>query len=313
MNICYSCDDAYIHHTGISIISLLENNKDFDEINIYLIDAGISADNIVLIEEIVKCFNRKLVVIPFRSICKRLNISNTGRHIKTVYAKLFFGNIAGLDKILYLDSDVVINGSLTELWDINLGNNFFGCVKTTTKDYCKALGLPKTADFFNDGVALVNSKLLREEQMEDKFITFINKYDGNPPVLSEGTLNVICKGRIYPIHPKFNCLSVFFMLNNRQIKQVAFQADFYQDIYLDEAREHPIIVHYLAATYNRPWDKNCSHPLKQLYLDYKDKSPWNKLPLTDRKQSFKIRFLGFLFKYVNTNLILKIREVSQRF
>ena len=45
MNIVYSADDNYARHAGISIMSLLDNNKISDIINIYIIDNGISEEN----------------------------------------------------------------------------------------------------------------------------------------------------------------------------------------------------------------------------------------------------------------------------
>ena len=104
LNIAYSCNDAYVPHTGISIISLLENNKSFENINIYFIEKDVKQDSINLLESVVKCYNRNFIVVPFNEIASKLKVNTLGRHIETVYAKLFFVNLIGIDKILYLDS-----------------------------------------------------------------------------------------------------------------------------------------------------------------------------------------------------------------
>ena len=45
MNIIYSSSDAYSELAGVSITSLFENNKNIDDIEVYIIDNGISEKN----------------------------------------------------------------------------------------------------------------------------------------------------------------------------------------------------------------------------------------------------------------------------
>lgn len=303
MNIAYACDDNYITHTGISMLSLLENNLDVEKINIYLISVNISSTNIEKIKNLVTSFRRKLVIIPFNELCPNLKISKIGRHIETVYAKLFFGNIKNVDKIIYLDSDIIINGSLEEMWNINLLDNHFGLVKTTSKDSVKLLGLKKNDNFYNDGVALVNAKKLREDNMIDKFQKFIDKFNGNPPVLSEGTINVVCKKSILEIHPKFNYLTVFSMFKNRSLSVISNEKEFYPNAVINEARNSPIVIHYLAGWYNRPWEQGCKHPLKDQYLYYKNKSVWKNVPLVKKKIPKKLLFHKFISRLLPIEVV----------
>jgi lipopolysaccharide biosynthesis glycosyltransferase len=141
VNIAYSCDQAYIHHTGISIISLLEYNKDLENIVIYFIEKEVGEISIRQLTDIVKSYGRTIKIFSFSAICSRLNISVVGRHIETVYAKLFFSELPGIGKILYLDSDTIINGSLAELWNMDLDDNLIAGVETITVNSKKDLGL----------------------------------------------------------------------------------------------------------------------------------------------------------------------------
>lgn len=293
MNIAYACDDNYIAHTGISILSLFDNNQTIDEITIFLISVNISAENIAHVENIVKKYKRKLVVIPFKELCPDLKLASVGRHIETVYAKLFFGNIKNVDKIIYLDSDIIINGSLAKMWEINLEDNYFGLVKTITKDSVHKLGLKKTDALYNDGVAIVNSKKLRENNMQNKFLEFIDLYNGNPPILSEGTINVICKNKIKTIHPQFNFASSFLMYKNKSLNVLSHETEYYDDKIINEARRNPIVIHYLAGWFKRPWEVGCTHPLKDKYLDYKQKTVWKNENLKEKKLPIKLSFLKF--------------------
>ena len=59
MNIAYSCDNAYIEQTGISLISVFENNKEEKEIKVYLISKGISNENIEKLDSLCKSYKRE--------------------------------------------------------------------------------------------------------------------------------------------------------------------------------------------------------------------------------------------------------------
>jgi lipopolysaccharide biosynthesis glycosyltransferase len=305
MNIAYACDDNYIAHTGISVLSLFDKNEMVEEINIYLISVDISAENIRQIQDIVDKYQRKLIVIPFKELCPNLKLSNVGRHIETVYAKLFFGNIENIDKIIYLDSDIIINNSLQEMWEINLGDNYYGLVKTVTKDYSEKLGLTTSDIFFNDGVAIVNTRKLREGNMQQKFLAFIDQYHGNPPVLSEGTINVVCKDKIQAIHPKFNFGSSFLMYDNKSMRIMANEVEYYSDKMLNDARKSPVVIHYLTGWFKRPWEIGCTHPLKAKYLEYKKQTIWANQPLTFKELPLKIKLLK-LFSNLFPMVVVKV-------
>ena len=298
LKVAYSCNEAYVSHTGISIISLLENNKEFKEIHVYFIEKDVSNESCEILRKIVERYNRKLIVVPFLDICYNLKTNQLGRHIETVYSKLFFGNILEVDKLLYLDSDTIINGSLSDVWEQDLGDNYFGCVKTITRDYNKALGLNESEVFYNDGIAMVNTAKLRDDKMEAKFLKFIAKYDGNPPVLSEGVINVVCRDRILAIHPKYNFSPMFYMASNKKIQKIVKSKDYFTEDELNESRKNPIIIHYLAGWFLRPWEVDCTHPLKDKYLMFKSLSPWKDVPLVKKKKTMSAKKMEIGYKYL---------------
>jgi lipopolysaccharide biosynthesis glycosyltransferase len=156
ISIAYSFDEAYIHHSGISILSLLENNRDIQNITIYIIHKDVRQSSLDLLISLINQYGRNYKIISFYDICIGLEISSIGRHIATIYSKLFFGRIEGIDKILYLDSDIIVNSSLKEFWETNLEENCVAGVATPTVSEKKRLNLLKSDCFINDGVVLIN-------------------------------------------------------------------------------------------------------------------------------------------------------------
>lgn len=304
LNVAYSCDEAYIPHTGISMLSLFENNKEFDEIKVYFIQKDVSEHSLNLLRKLSEGYQRKLITIPIGEFTSRLNIKSTGRHIETIYVKLFLGQLTALERILYLDSDTIVHRSLMDLWKIDLSNMLVAGVDTTSVESKPLLGLSKSDKFINDGVVLLNLGLMRKLGIEDEFVDAIAQFDGAPPVLSEGIINLVCQGKILSLHPKFNLLSG---LIGYDFDKFSYMDSYYPKSVITEAIEDPVIIHYLSAFFNRPWSLYCTHPLKDKYLYYKSRSYWRDIPLTLQKLDLRLSTIKFLYKILPATPLNYIR------
>lgn len=295
MNIAYSCNDYYIPQTGISIISLCENNKESDNISIYFIGKDVSPANVSLLRAITEGYGRHFIYIDFDTIAYDLNISSIGRHIETIYAKVFFTRIEGLDKIIYLDSDTIVDGSLEPLWNDDISEVYMGAVQTFSKMKGQ-LGIPEQAPFFNDGMAIVNVDYCRKYNLTDKVLKVVAEYNGNPPTLSEGALNKVCLGHVKYISPRWNCMAGILYHAKLNMKYLASILDQYSENDLKESCEHPIVIHYLTAFYNRPWFSPCTHPYKEKYYYYQAMSPWKDMKPTYKPLPLRVKLIDFCFR-----------------
>lgn len=307
MKIAYACDDAYIEQTGISLISVFENNKD-EQITIYLVSKGISNENIEILRDICSSYNGELKVVNFEDIAWDLPNGSCGRHLETIYAKIFFSRIEGLDKILYLDSDIVVVGSLKGLWETDLSEVYMGVVETTYAKGKTALGIDKDFPFFNDGMALVNVNYCRENNLINKAIELINQFNGNPPVLSEGVLNKICGEKVRYVSLRYNLISGNLYFGLRDLDYL-FEQLHYDKEDLRESCLNPVAVHYIAGFYNRPWCKKCTHPYKEYYLKYKAISVWKDSPLQDKNLTLRIKVSDFAYKIFGFRMVDGLRKV----
>lgn len=127
MNNLYASDNHYADILGISILSLLENNRECEEIKVSIINDEISDENIRNIESIFKKYGRKFPTLKkLRSIQEVLHMDvYEERFSRTQFARLFLEDIVdeNEDRILYMDCDVIVNGSLNDLWNLELNGN----------------------------------------------------------------------------------------------------------------------------------------------------------------------------------------------
>ena len=161
MDILYSSDENYVKFAMVSIASLLENNQLAENITIYFIADELSEASKLQLESIVLLFNRKIEFIDAKNIdisfIRKTDFSPAG------YYRLMIAEMIHSDKILYIDCDTVILGTLEELWSIDLEENLVAGVKDTVEDFMAVgVGLSNNSGYINSGVMLYNLKKMRE-------------------------------------------------------------------------------------------------------------------------------------------------------
>lgn len=297
LNVLYSTDLNYAPHAAASIYSLLDNNRGFEKINIYIIDDDISEEYKECFERILDGFsNASIIFYPFKKLKPRLQIKETW-FAMVGYARLMLSEITEAEKILYIDCDTIINGSLKELWETDLEGYCIGGVQDNPALYAlQAIGMDDNDRYINSGVMLINLKKWREDNIEEKIIQMINSHNGHVFHHDQGIVNGVCKNSIKILHPKFNTMSQFFLMKAKQIKSLYDMKNYYTQDELDEATKNPVIIHYINKFYNRPWFKSCSHPLKELYIENLSKTPF-KIELKEGSQKSMVKIRKFVFEH----------------
>ena len=87
--VVYSSDNNYAQHTGVSILSLLEENKHFDSIEVYVIDNQISKENKLKLTKLIHEYNRRIIFIDFNKYKNMLKLNMQWNISISAYARLF--------------------------------------------------------------------------------------------------------------------------------------------------------------------------------------------------------------------------------
>ena len=297
LNVLYSTDNNYALHAAASIYSLLEHNSDFEEINLCIIDDDIAPDVKDKLNTMISEFPNAIVTFfPFEKLKPKLAIKETW-FASVGYARLMLSEITDVDKILYIDCDTIINASLEDLWNTDMSGYCVAGVQDNPAIYAlTTVGMEKTDRYINSGVMLINMKLWKEKDIEAKMLEMIKNHNGFVFHHDQGIINGVCKGLIKILPPKFNTMSQFFLLNAKQIKSLYDIDTYYTQEELDEAVKNPVIIHYIRKFFDRPWMKDCTHPLKNLYVEYLEKTPF-EVDLKDGKMKRSVRIRKFIFDH----------------
>ena len=87
MNIIYATDDNYSFLAGVSIESLFENNKDAGEINVYILDDGISDNNKEQLKLVSNKYGRNLFYVNVKDFIEQISsITTVSYNLENPYA-----------------------------------------------------------------------------------------------------------------------------------------------------------------------------------------------------------------------------------
>ena len=126
------------------------------------------------------------------------------------------------DKIFYSDVDIIFRMDLANLYDINIDGKYIAATRDiglnlskAGVEYIKSLGCVPEGDYIQSGFIIINSKLIREEGVVEKFKLFAGK---KLKYQDQDILNITCAGRINILPPKYNMTdySFFYSLCERE-------------------------------------------------------------------------------------------------
>lgn len=174
-----------------------------------------------------------------------------------------------IEKVIYFDCDSLIVDSIDDLWNININNYLCASVLDTTVTYFKnVIGLSDDNIYINAGMLLINIKRWREENLEDKFIDFLNDYYGKNIHHDQGIINGVLKNQILVIVPRFNLLGPFHGKDYAFVlKWFGVSYNYYSRDIIENAQNHPVFLHFSGGSIERPWF-NDKHFYRELFDEY---------------------------------------------
>lgn len=292
----YLCNDDYVCIAAVSIISLLENNKDVDNIHIFIVGEEISQDNKNMLHQTVDLYNRDLTILDKPDI-NSLTGCEVEIHwwIENVFSRVFLGEVfkeyPDVNKLIYIDCDTLVVGRLSDLWEVNLeGHIAAGVLEAMGNLHKKAIGLQKQDPYFNAGVLLINLSKWRNEDYDKKASEFVQKIDGKLEYADESVLNAIAATSMKIISPKYNLtsLSIYFTIDEVQVyRKPCFH---YSEEEMKEALDDARVIHFTSSFMDvRPWVEGSDHPYANQWRTIKNISMWKNQPIAKDNRSIKKR------------------------
>ena len=274
MIVVCATDDNFIQHCSIMLVSLLINNRD---VEIFVLTEGLKRENMDIIQKEVERYSGIVHFLQVDSkVVERFPMPQSAglTHIsRATYYRLLISDILleNIHKAIYLDCDIVINGSLQELWNMNLDGYALAAVPQIGCGYeSERLGYPIEYGYFNAGVNMINLDYFRTHNITADLLRYIHDNYARIIYHDQDTLNAVLYDKTLHLLPQWNMTSSIYVYqldkrgDSRNGKIV--------NAYLKEKEnalkyfKNPIVLHYVSKP--KPWQKDCVHPLYDLYYRY---------------------------------------------
>ena len=286
--LCYSINDFFAREAGISMIGFFENNPDYEPDEVFFLDYGIHPINRKNLDGIAARYGKRITYLNAKAVTdvvKREFPDYKGwRGSMAPNAKPFVDQIVPdyVERLLFIDADTVVDGSVSELNTIDMSGKALGVVPVNrgAEDIRKGYFELENGNqiYFNSGVLLFNLPVWRSENCHQMIIDMLNQKI-NLEWPDQNLLNNAIPERIIKKLPlKFNQLTHYY--HPRQERGWLRVGHHYSEEEIEEAINHPAIIHYLGGwCLARPWYKHCRSRKSAEYMRYKALSPWKDSPL----------------------------------
>lgn len=283
--VVFSVNDRFVPYLDVTIRSLLKNASSKRKYDIIILHSKISDKRKRLLKGIAKGISN----VSIRFVDVRPWIRNyaffTDQHLseETYYRLILLELLPRYEKILYLDSDLVLEEDVSILFDTDIGESLVGAVRDIDvngqaglkmKDWdryaAKKLGLRSIYDYFQAGVLIMNLSALRKHISTEEILTLAagRKWRCH----DQDVLNRICRGRVHYLPQIWNVL-----MDWEEPKEGRSRMEIFSHAPLTlfneyaKARNMPKIVHY--SGYQKPWDvADCD--MAEYFWKYAKESPY---------------------------------------
>lgn len=280
MIVVYATDDNYVPWCGISILSLFDNNREIEQLYVVVLDNGIQNEGKKHLNDIAVKYGRSITFVDASAFHNQIDFdADSGGFNQTTLVRLFLpkylSHISG--KILYIDCDTIITGSIAALENEDMTSYDIAAVPELymPAHIKKRIGLSASDTYYNAGVILVNLDSWRKRNLTNKFLSYYRSMNNVLLYSDQDILNYCCKGRILTISQTYNlnpnlCYFPYWFVKRLHQDYVVTPCEKYEQII-----ENPCICHYMGD--ERPWLHGNYSSFRDVFIYYKAMSPWKNM------------------------------------
>lgn len=329
IDVLYQFNEKYAPFAGTSIVSLFENNRHFEAIRIFILGEELSQKSIERIQETGKKYDREIVFVDTTALIEKMQALHmpTYRGSYAANIRLFLPELLddSVDRLLYLDSDTIVDGRLDELTEIPMGDYPAAMVLDSLVRLHKIrLGFSKEEPYFNSGVILFQMERWRQERCSEKIAEHVKTVRAHYPSPDQDLLNVVCRGRIVTLPPQYNFQPIHLAFSVKSYFRCFGQKGYFVPEEIRQAKKQPVIYHFFRFVGEFPWNRDNLHPDNEIFDKYLRQSNFGdyvKMP-SEAGMILKIekvlyRFLPgglfiYLFRMAYEGFIWKANQDSRR-
>ena len=212
----FAADENYFPYLTVALSSLKANASQGYQYAIYILTAGVTQ----VAEEKMKKYEDERFSIALVDVSKEMETVKSNLQIRDYYTgatyyRIFIAEMfPQYDKAIYIDSDIVLLGDISEMFKVDIGDALVGAVADEAvaavpefRLYTKEVLGIEASRYFNAGVLLMNLKKFRDEGFYAAFCDLLKAYKFSV-AQDQDYLNVLCAGKVVFLDREWNKMPI---------------------------------------------------------------------------------------------------------
>lgn len=269
IHLVFNLDNGYVPHCAATIASVEKARRGTEPLHFHLLCLNVSEQN----KRMLFLFVQELgFEISFYDVDETLvkhlpNLCDQHHISAATYLRLFLQDYlpAHVDKVVYLDCDVIVRKSIDALWKTDVEGVALAAVQDIPVfDHQQRLQMEAHSEYFNAGVMVVNLAYWRSHHAKPRFMDCMGKQKDKIVFHDQDVLNLVFAEEKRIISPEWNVMELVYTQPKLIPPAYWLQVSPYGS--------DPAIVHFTGGL--KPWDCWLNHPFQKDYFSSLDRTPW---------------------------------------
>jgi lipopolysaccharide biosynthesis glycosyltransferase len=281
MIIVSGADDRFAMPLAVTLYSALANLNRGRTVSLYIMDGGISEENRRRLTQVLNVNHVEVHIEWVKPDLSRLSgVKTTQWFRQATYLRLLIPELVPkqFDRVIYLDSDLVVEEDLGQLWEEEISdfpalavqgyvNPYVSCPGALPDTY-QLLGLSPDTPYCNAGVMVMNLKRWRTEEIGRRALEYTHKFHRFIRSADQDGINAIIAGAWGLLDPKWNVMPSVISSYGRFYKMSEVEMQHAQG----ELLRAPFILHFAGLI--KPWHFTYRGLARSRFFYYLEKSGW---------------------------------------
>lgn len=265
MNLLLTLDENYLPPCEVMLDSFFASNPDEKNVKIYLLHSAIPAEKLSELADFCASFGAALSPIAVDTALFE-HAPTTKRYPKEMYYRLLSPLILPkeVERVLYLDPDVLVINPLRPLWELNLYCNVFAAAShtglTEMANDINQMRLDTEHEYFNSGVMLIDLNAARKLVTAEDVFRCVSEHEKELILPDQDVFNILYGSLTMPVE------DVVWNYDVRNFSKYLIRSTGKHD--LNWVMQNTAVLHFCGR--NKPWQEDYKNPFGMLYLHYRN-------------------------------------------
>ena len=259
--IVFACSENFVPYLSVAVQSIIDNASPSRRYDIVVLTRNISPTSMITLTRQVTSPHVGIGFLDVDAALGDIELPHHGHFRPETYFRLLAPQLLpNVDKAIYLDSDLIVDDDVSELFDVDVTGYKLAATRdadtigqidgydATVGPYLKdELGMDDPHDYFQAGVLLMNLAELRRTVTPEEFLALSTERMWR--WLDQDVLNKVVNGDYVRVHMRWN-----YLMDWQHLRRTHIIANAPADVRAEyeEAAADPAVIHF-AGPDNRPW------------------------------------------------------------